>query len=100
MGWKTINGRRFYYKSRRVGGRVETTYFGAGEPASLMAQIDEYERLEKTADRQAEQEEREESDAEEKAVADWFDDVQAVADAAMAEAGFHKHRGQWRRKRK
>ena len=35
------------------------------------------------ADRWREREEREESDAEEKAVTDWFDDVQAVADAAM-----------------
>ena len=40
MGWKTINGRRYYYKSRRVGSRVESTYFGAGESGSLMAEID------------------------------------------------------------
>ena len=40
------------------------------------------------------------ADEEERALAEWFDDVQAVADAAMAEAGFHKHKGQWRRKRK
>jgi hypothetical protein len=100
MGWKTINGHRYYYKSRRVGGKVETTYFGAGESGSLMAQIDAYERLERAAERRAEREEREETDAEEKAVADWFDGVQAAADAAMAEAGFHKHRGQWRRRRR
>jgi hypothetical protein len=98
MGWKTINERRYYYKSRRVGGRIETTYFGTGEPASLMARIDEFEQLERAAERWAEREEREESAAEHKAIADWFDGVQAVADAAMAEAGFHKHRGQWRRK--
>ena len=100
MKWKIINGHRYYYRSKRVGGKVKTTYFGAGEPASLMAQIDQFERLERAAERWAEREKREESDAEEKAVADWFDQVQAVADAAMVEAGFHKHRGQWRRKRK
>ena len=100
MGWKTINGNRYYYKSKRVGSRVESTYFGAGKSGSLMAQIDEFERLERAAERRAEREEREESDAEEKTLADWFDDVQAVADAMMAEAGFHKHRDQWRRKRK
>ena len=100
MGWKIINGHRYYYKSRRVRGKVETTYFGAGEPGCLMARIDAMERLERAAERLAEQEEREESDADEKAVADWFDGVQAAADAAMAEAGFHKHRGQWRRKRR
>ena len=99
MGWKTINGHRYYYESRRVGSKVETAYFGAEESGSLMAQIDAYERLERAVERWAEREEREESDSEERAVADWFDGVQAVADAAMADAGFHKHRGQWRRKR-
>ncbi|MGO8900087.1 MAG: hypothetical protein ACLQU5_17295 [Isosphaeraceae bacterium] len=101
MGWKTINGRRYYYKSRRVGSRVESTYFGpAGEFGALMAYIDGIERLEKAADRWREQEERDDANEEERAFAEWFDDVQAVSDAAMAEAGFHKHRGQWRRKRK
>lgn len=65
-----------------------------------MAQIDEFERLKRAAQHWAEREEREESDAEEKTVVDWFDDVQAVADAMMAEGGFHKHRGQWRKKRR
>ena len=31
MGWKTIKGRRYYYKSERDEGRVKTTCFGAGE---------------------------------------------------------------------
>ena len=53
MGWKTINGRRYYYKSKRVRGRVESRYFGAGESGSPMAQIDEFERLERAADRWA-----------------------------------------------
>jgi hypothetical protein len=64
-----------------------------------MAQIDEFERLEKATDRQAERERREGLDAEEKVVADWFADVQAIADGLMVQAGFHKHRGQWRRRR-
>jgi len=64
---------------------------------ALLQAEDRAERENKRKERQAD---REESEAEERAVAEWFDDVQAVADAAMAEAGFHKHRGQWRRKRK
>jgi hypothetical protein len=75
-------------------------YFGAGESGSLMAEIDAIERLEKARDRWAEQEEREECDEEERAFAELFDDVQAVADTAMVEGGFHNHKGQWRRKRK
>ena len=99
MGWKTINGRRYYYKPERVGGRVKTAYFGAGEAGTLMAQMVAFDRLDRVAEREKLREERQESDAEETAVSEWFDQVQAVADAAMIEAGFHKHKGQWRRKR-
>lgn len=98
MGWKTINGHRYYYRSRRVGRRVEITYFGAGQSGSLMAQIEEFERLEKAADRWREQEERDDENEEERAFAQWFDEVQSQADTALVEAGFHKHKGQWRRK--
>jgi hypothetical protein len=99
MCWKTINGHRYYYKSQRVGGRVKSRYLGAGEFASVIAEIDALERLEQAAEREAERDQREEANEEERATTRWFDDVQAVADAAMTEAGFHKHRGQWRRRR-
>ena len=100
MGWKTINGRRYFYKSEREGGRVKTTYFGAGESGLLISLLELEDRAEREAEREQRQAEREEFETEEKAVADWFDDVQAVADAAMIAAGFHKHKGQWRRKRR
>jgi hypothetical protein len=100
MGWKTINGRRYFYKSERAGGRVRSVYFGAGESGSLMARMIEFERLESVAEREREREDREEFGAEDRAISDWFDDVQAVADAAMVAAGFHKHKGQWRRRRR
>jgi hypothetical protein len=100
MGWKTIKGRRYYYKSEREGGRVKSTYFGAGEAGTLMASMLAIEREEREAERDELREQRREFDAEETAVSEWFDEVQAVADAAMIAAGFHKHKGQWRRKRK
>jgi hypothetical protein len=100
MGWKIINGHRYFYKSERQGGRVRSTYFGAGESGSVMAQIISLERLEKAAERSERQAEREEFESEDRAVSDWFDDVQAVSDAAMVAAGFHNHKGQWRRKKR
>src|SRR5262245_8600525 len=100
MGWKRINGRRYFYKSERQGGRVKTAYFGAGESGLLISLLLLEDRVEREAEREAARSERREADAEERAVAGWFDDVQAVADAAMIAAGFHKHKGQWRRKRR
>jgi hypothetical protein len=99
MGWKSINGHKYYYKLEREGGRVKSTYFGAGESGSLMAAWVTLERVERATEREREREERKESDAEERAVSAWFDDVQAVADVAMLAVGFHKHKGQWRRRR-
>jgi hypothetical protein len=57
-------------------------------------------RAEREHEREQRQAEKEKFETEEKAVAEWFDDVQAVADAAMITAGFHKHKDQWRRKRR
>ena len=99
MGWKRINGRRYFYKSQREGSRVKTTYFGAEEPGLLMSEIVAKEQLERAAERSERRAERESIESEDHAVSDWFDEVQAVADSAMESAGFHKHRGQWRRKR-
>jgi hypothetical protein len=100
MGWKTINGRRYYYKTEREGGRVKTRYFGAGQSGLLVSLLDAEDRDERQAERRKRQAEREEFIAEERAVSEWFNSVQAVADAAMGAAGFHKHKGQWRRKRR
>jgi hypothetical protein len=100
MAWKTINGRRYDYKSERSGGRVKSTYFGAGESGSLMANMVAFERLERAADREQLREERQDSEAEETVVSEWFDGVQAVADAAIIAAGFHQYKGQWRKNRK
>jgi hypothetical protein len=100
MGWKTINGRRYYYKSERDGGRVKSTYFGGGESGQLISLLELEDRAEREAECEQRQAEREEFESEEKAVAEWFDGVQAVADAAMIATGFHKHKGQWRRKRR
>ena len=64
-----------------------------------MAQMVAFDRLDRVAEREKLREERKESDAEETAISERFDGVQAVAAAAMIEAGFHQHKGQWRRKR-
>jgi hypothetical protein len=100
MGWKTINDHRYFYKSEREGNRVRSVYFGAGESGSLMAEWIALERLDRAEERERLREDREESDAAERAISDWFDGIQAVAEAAMVAAGLHKHKGQWRRRRR
>jgi hypothetical protein len=100
VGWKYINGREYYYRCEREDGQVTTTYLGGGELGQLAELLDAEERAVREAEREAAQAESEQAEAEELAIAAWFDRVQAVADAAMVAAGFHKHKGQWRRRRR
>ena len=58
MGWKTINGRRYYYKSEREGGRAKSTHFGAREAGTLMVQMVAFDRLDRVAESERFREER------------------------------------------
>lgn len=100
MGWKNINGRLYYYRSRREGDRVRTDYLGPAGHAELFSGLDAIDREEKEARREQERDERESVEREEAEVSAWFDRVEAVARAALDAAGYHQHkRGEWRRKR-
>jgi hypothetical protein len=101
MGWKSRNGRAYYYKSERQGGRVTSTYFGAGLPAQAVAIMDQEAREEREAARAAWEEERGWMDEEECAAREMFERVEAVAEAALLAAGYRRHnRGEWRRARR
>ena len=100
MGWKTINGRRYYYQSERVGGRVRSSYVGSDETALLIATLDADARRERRDAREADREVRRAAEAEDREVAAWFARVEAVAEGVLIAAGFHRHdRGHWRRRR-
>jgi hypothetical protein len=96
MGWE----RGYYYRARKVAGRVVREYVGAGRVAELPAQLDAIERQErqtKRAARQAEKTELAALDAGMKALAERVD---LVARAALLAAGYHQHkRGEWRMRR-
>lgn len=47
MALEKRNGNFYYYKKEREGKCVVSKYYGKGELASLIAQMDEIERLEK-----------------------------------------------------
>jgi hypothetical protein len=100
MGWETRRGRRYYYRSRRVNGRVVKEYVGAGEEAELAARVDADIAEERARNRAAFYELllREAAYAAILAPLDAACDL--VVAAAMTAAGYHKYRGVWRKKRK
>ena len=97
MAWETRgNGRRYYYRARRVNGRVVKTYVGAGEIGAAAAAADAAER-EVRLQQRGEQKRRR---------AQWLgmletfdalaDAVEAYAAAALLTHGWYCHSGEWR----
>src|SRR4051812_7717417 len=100
MGRKFINGRTYYYKSRRDGDRVASDYLGAGAAAEL---VDRLLGIERDRRRQVRHDERDRLRAIAAAgrpLAAYHRSVQLVFLAAMDGGGYHRHeRGPWRRRR-
>jgi len=99
MGIETRKGRLYYYKKRREGDRVVSEYVGGGEIAYLADHLAKREREQK-------QRERERLAAEQMSLAEidaGLDRLDDVIDTLMAAtllcAGYHSHRGQWRKRR-
>jgi hypothetical protein len=98
VGWKERGNGRYYYRSRRVGGRIVTEYCGGAELGELCAWADREERKRKArANTPPPVEAFAEADS-------GLDELNAIAEelvaCALTRAGFHRHdRGEWRRRR-
>lgn len=100
MGWKTINGNRYFYKSERSGGRVTTTYFGSGKSGALMAEILRIDNEDRLLESTEKKEYRDEWNEVEYALDDLVAVARRTASDVLTAAGYHRHhRGEWRRKR-
>ena len=102
MAWQVVDGRKYYYRHRRDGGRPRTVYVGAAgsQAAELAATADDLRRLGREAaarERQAEQARHQEVEVPLVRLCAASD---VLTRAALLAAGFHQHhRGQWRRRR-
>ena len=98
MAWEERKGNRYYYRKRREGGRVVSEYIG-GDLAGLFALLDEEDQEHRQWERDAQREEREAQQAIDKQIDEVIGLARTLADAAMIEAGYHRHKGQWRKRR-
>ena len=99
MAWQEVDGRRYYYRGRRLCGRTRRVYVGAaGSPAAeLAAAADGLRRLGREAaarERHAERERLREAEA---ALLELCEVSDIVARAALVGAGYHRHGSEWRR---
>jgi hypothetical protein len=95
MGWERRRSGLYYYRKRRTGRTVRSEYVGSGDLAHAGAALDAEARRRRASLRAERKREREECAALDAVL----DLSQALVDAALAEHGYHKHKGQWRRKR-
>src|SRR5687768_11439178 len=104
MGWESRSGtgRRYYTRSRRVGGgKVVREYLGSGVVAEAAAILEAVRREEEAAEKERQRAERERLDALEAEVSGFCEQVDEVLRATLEAAGYHRHaRGAWRKQRK
>ena len=99
MAWERRGGNFYYYQSEREGGRVRKRYVGTGEIAERIAQADATIRRTRTERRKRARAEIEEAEGL-ASMADELDDAaEVLVRAEMLAAGYHRRKGEWRRRR-
>ena len=99
MAWERRGGQAYYYRSVRDGSRVKQEYLGAGEVAEAIARSDETIRRAREQERARGRAEAERLDALAAPVLQIDEAADALLRAALVAAGFHRHKGVWRRGR-
>ena len=102
MAWQEVDGRRYYYRGRRLCGRTRRVYVGAaGSPAAeLAAAADHLRRLGREVAARERHAERERLRGAEAPLLQLCQVADALTRAALLAAGFRQHdRGAWRKRR-
>ena len=90
---------RYYYRSKREGQHVRTEYLGTGVLALAIAVLDVEERERQGQERAAVRAEQEAQRTVDRKIDEEGDLVKALTQAALIANGYHKHKGQWRKRR-
>lgn len=99
MAWEERNGNRYYYHKRRIGDRVVSEYMGGGELAEAFAYLDGIDRQRDDLEREATRAEQEAQREIDKQIDEMISLARTLADATLLAAGYHRHKGQWRKRR-
>src|SRR5688500_8892263 len=99
--WVGRRSKRYFYRSRRVGGRPVKEYVGPDGPlAEAAAAEDEQRRRQRGAEGRERRAEADQVAAAEGPLGELSDELDLLARAVLVAAGFHQHdRGEWRLRR-
>jgi hypothetical protein len=93
MAYEARNGKRYFYRKRRAGGRVTSAYVGSG-PAGELAQA---EAARGQAERAAWRETVETVRTREAEIELAGELIRALTRGTLLATGYRRHKGQWRR---
>ena len=99
MAWEERGGGRYYYSTYWVNGRPVKEYVGGGLTGRLASEADRIDRERREARALAEKREREKLEALAAPVLELSEAAEILARAHLIAAGFHRHKGEWRRAR-
>src|SRR3954465_12783999 len=101
MGWDVRNGRRYYYRPRRVGQQVVRQYIGTGPLAEREAALDVERRARRAAEGEARRAQVRLFQEAEAPALELVKVTDLIMRAALVGSGFHQHdRGAWRKRRR
>ena len=100
MAWERRGSNLYYYQSKRTDGRVRKNYVGTGEVAQAIAHADETIRRSRAAQSERARVELEEARTLAWAGEEFCEAADILAVAELVAAGYHRHKGQWRRRRR
>jgi hypothetical protein len=98
MGWETRKrgAGPYYYRARRVGGRVRKEYRGSGMVGELAALLNETQRQQREAEASRQREERERFEKSMSFLNELEDAAEILVQAVLVAGGFRRRKGQWR----
>jgi hypothetical protein len=99
MAWERRGDDFYYYQSEREDGKVRKKYIGRGELAQIIAHADETVRRVKAQRRDKDAEALADMQGLASAADEILEAAEILARAEIVAAGYHRHKGEWRRRR-
>jgi hypothetical protein len=99
MAWETRSGRRYYYRSKRTGNRIQKTYLGAGEVAKQAAGKDATAKAKQLAAKAELAGLQAKLAGVDQLAAEAQHGLELLVQATLLGIGYRKRRGEWRRPR-
>jgi len=100
MALEQRDGNIYYYRSVREGEKIRKVYVGAGEKAHVSHEEDVLRRTGRRARLEREKEDRQRLEALAVPVLEVSEAAEILARAHLVAAGYHKHKGVYRRARR